>query len=353
MTVRAAWLLPGGTAQGQTREDTRLAPVGTWSPESEIRTRDGVVPGGTPFAASDAGAMSLQVGIGRAVVQGTDAQGAYPVAVDAPETLTFADGAALFDRIDTVVLRVFDGLFDVHGQTLARVEIVQGTAAETPTAPVLEPACLPLWDVTVPAGTSAGVGGIDWTSALTDRRRFTAAVGGIIPQGGGLAFDGVYDGQYRDADGVLERWSVADAEWQVYPPAPTPPAVSNQVSMPSSWAVATFTDFPAVNWAPLTVTVPPSGAVRITVSAACLNTNTSTSTAWAGWRASGALVESTTEKTAVATAGSRTYASRVTIRTGLTPGTALTVTPQYNVSSVGTGSQTRVSDGQLTVEMIP
>lgn len=218
MTVRAAWLLPGGTGPGQTREDTRLTPVGTWAPASELETRPGVVPGGAPFAATAAGAMSLQIGVGRAIAQGTAAQGAYPIAVTSPETLTFRPGAAQFARIDTVVLRIYDGLYDQSGQTVAAVEIVEGEATATPTAPTLPPACLPLWDVTVPAGASAGVGGIDWASALTDRRQYTVAAGGIIPAAPATAYDGAYDGQYRDTGTGLERWSQQAGQWQAYPP---------------------------------------------------------------------------------------------------------------------------------------
>ncbi|WP_432194714.1 hypothetical protein [Streptomyces sp. bgisy027] len=237
MTVRPAWLLP----KGQTREDTRLAPVGTWSPEDEIRTRDGVIPGGTPFAATGAGAMSLQVGVGRAAVQGTTAQGAYPVAVDAPETVTFTDGAAQFARIDSVILRVYDGLFDQNENTLARIEIVEGEATATPTAPALPACSLRLWDVTVPAGASAGVGGIDWSSALADRRRYTAAVGGIIPQGWGLNFDGAYDGQYRDADGALERWNATGAQWETYrPPERAAETISGGLTTASGWSLSSF-----------------------------------------------------------------------------------------------------------------
>src|SRR5690606_1055051 len=185
MVVRAAWLLPGGSGPGQTREDTRLAPVGT---------RPGVIPGGDPCAATGAGAMTMQVGVGRAMVQGTTAQGAYPVAVTAPETLTFPDGDALNPRTDSVVLRVYDGLYDTSGDTLAVVERLPGTPAATPDPPALPVGCLRLWDVTVPAGASAGVGGLDWGTAVVDRRQYTAAVGGVIPAGGGLAFDGAYHG---------------------------------------------------------------------------------------------------------------------------------------------------------------
>ncbi|MCG7528924.1 hypothetical protein MHW47_31355 [Streptomyces sp. OfavH-34-F] len=237
MTVRPAWLLP----LGQTREDTRLAPIGTWSPEDEIRTRDGVIPGGNPFAATSAGAMSLQIGVGRSAVQGTTAQGAYPVAVDAPETVTFTDGNAQFDRIDSVIVRVYDGLFDESEQPLARIEIVEGEPVATPTAPDLPPCSLRLWDVTVPAGASAGVGGIDWGSALTDRRRYTTAAGGIIPTGAGADLPGAYDGQYRDADGVLERWNAEDATWETYrAPDRAPDTISGGLVVASGWSLDSF-----------------------------------------------------------------------------------------------------------------
>lgn len=216
--MRSAWLLPGGSEPGQTREDTRLAPVGTFTPETEVRTRAGVLAGGDPFAATGAGPMSLQIGVGRAVVQGTDAQGAYPVCLDAPQVLTFEDGAAQFTRIDSVVARVYDGLYDTEGQTLATVERITGEAAAEPSPPPLPSGCLRLWDVAVPAGTSAGVGGINWGSALTDRRQYTAAHGGIVPAGGGTGDAGAYDGQYRDTGTGLERWSAAADGWQAYPP---------------------------------------------------------------------------------------------------------------------------------------
>ncbi|MFJ2017251.1 hypothetical protein [Streptomyces nodosus] len=226
MPVRAAWLLPGGTAPGQTREDTRIAPVGTWAPAGELTTRTGVIPGGNPFQATGAGAMDLQIGIGRAVAQGTTAQGAYPVAVDAPETVRFDDGNDQHPRVDTVVVRVYDGLYDASGDTLARVEIETGAPHPSPVAPVLSGACVPLWDVRVPAGASAGVGGIAWSSALTDRRAYTVAVGGIRP-GGSASTPGAYDGQYRDNGTALERWNAAGAVWETYrPPVVTVPWIA-------------------------------------------------------------------------------------------------------------------------------
>ncbi|NUK09744.1 hypothetical protein HRW18_17375 [Streptomyces lunaelactis] len=212
MTVRAGWLLPSG----QTREDTRLSPLGTMSPESAMTTRDGVIAGGTALNATGAGPMQVQIAVGRALVQGTEAQGAYPVAVTAPETLTVTDGNATNPRIDVVVLRVCDELYDTTGQTLARVELVTGAASATPTPPTLPPTSLRLWEITVPAGVSAGTGGITWSSALDDRRRYTAAYGGITPRGWGLSFTGAYPGQYRDNGSGLDRWD--GAAWQTLDP---------------------------------------------------------------------------------------------------------------------------------------
>lgn len=204
MTVRSAWLLtaPGG----QTREDTRQAPLGTMVPEGELLTRDGVIAGGNPLKASGASAMTVQIGTGRAVVQGTLPQGAYPIAVTAPEVLKVGDGHAQFTRIDSVVVKVYDGLYDTSGQTLARVEVIGGDANASPAPPALPPATLRLWDITVAPGTSAGTGGINWTTALTDRRRYTTSHGGITPPGGPQSTPGAYVGQYRDNGRILERW---------------------------------------------------------------------------------------------------------------------------------------------------
>ncbi|MFF8095680.1 hypothetical protein [Streptomyces sp. NPDC016675] len=239
--MRSAWLLPGGPSEpGQTREDTRLSPLGTFTPESELRTRSGILAGGNPFSATGAGAMTLQIGTGRAVVQGTDAQGAYPVCLDAPVTLTFEDGAAQFTRIDSVVARVYDGLYDVEGQTLAQVERITGQDAANPSPPLLPAGCLRLWDVAVLPGTSAGVGGINWASALTDRRRYTSAHGGIVPRG--VASDvGAYDGQYADFAGVLYRWSASATRWELYRPPPAPTTrITSGFTVTAGWALITF-----------------------------------------------------------------------------------------------------------------
>ncbi|MGW2633813.1 hypothetical protein ACWC2K_31400 [Streptomyces chattanoogensis] len=209
MTVRSGWLVTRGPdGGGQTREDTRVVPVGTFAPAGELTARSGVIPGGNPFALVAAGEMEATVGVGRAVVQGTAPQGAYPVAITAPESVTFAPGDAQFPRIDLVALRVYDDPYDSSGEEKAALEVVQGDPAAAPTAPPFTGAALPLWEVTVPAGASSGTGGINWATGVADRRDYAVAVGGITVGNTPAA----YAGQWRDYGGVLERSNGADWE---------------------------------------------------------------------------------------------------------------------------------------------
>ncbi|MER5736107.1 hypothetical protein ABT117_10575 [Streptomyces sp. NPDC002262] len=217
MTVRAAWL----QSDGQTREDTRLTlaalltPSGQSPQETPLRSRPGVVPGGLGLTAGSP--MQAIIGTGRAIVQGKDtAQGAYLVAVTAPETLTLEDGNAQYDRIDLIELAVVDDAYDRTGVTEAVVRLVKGEPSATPVAPASGPgSVLPLYTVKVPKGTSAGTGGIAWgTSAVTTQHWPVVALGGIMPTSG---YKGAYTGQYRDAAGLLQRWD--GATWVSYPKA--------------------------------------------------------------------------------------------------------------------------------------
>ncbi|MFJ5706361.1 hypothetical protein [Streptomyces sp. NPDC093105] len=217
MTVRAAWLQP----TGQTREDTRLTlaalltPSGQSTEETPLRSRPGVLPGGLLLTGS--APMQATVGTGRAIVQGKDtAQGAYLVAVTAPETLTIEDGNAEYDRIDLIELAVVDDAYDRTGTTEAVVRLVKGKPEANPVVPA-SPAgsVLPLYTIRVPRGVSAGTGGIAWgTSAVTTQHWPVVALGGIMPTSG---FKGAYTGQYRDAAGLLQRWD--GTTWVSYPKA--------------------------------------------------------------------------------------------------------------------------------------
>ncbi|MCX4764314.1 hypothetical protein OG562_25810 [Streptomyces sp. NBC_01275] len=240
MPVRSGWLSP----DGQSREDTRLVSLGALTPTSPVATRSGILPGSSEglyrisgFTLTGAtGTMSATVSPGRAVVQSTDARGAYPLALTEYLSLTFADGDAQYGRIDLVALRVYDDAYDGSGRTEAVVEIVQGVPAATPTVPATPVQSLPLYEVVVPKGASAGTNAIAWSTALTGRRTATVGVGGILPVTTDATI-GAYPGQYRDVAGQLQRWS--GTAWTDYPVLPT------WQSWSPTWATSTGAATPA------------------------------------------------------------------------------------------------------------
>ncbi|MCX4811621.1 hypothetical protein OG601_13460 [Streptomyces sp. NBC_01239] len=222
MAVRSGWLSP----DSQSREDTRLVSLGALTPTSPVATRSGILPGSpdgqfriTGFTLTGtASSMSASVSPGRAVVQSTDARGAYPVALTEYLNVTFADGDALYGRIDLLVLRIYDDLYDGSGRSEAVVEIVKGTPAATPAIPATPDLAIPLYQIAVPKNTSAGTGGIAWATALTGVRNATVGLGGILPVTTDTA-NGAYPGQYRDSSGQLQRWN--GTAWADYPVLPT------------------------------------------------------------------------------------------------------------------------------------
>jgi hypothetical protein len=223
VTVRYGWLSP----DGQTRADTRHTALGATTPAGPLQSRSGILPGtddgqyriGGLGMAGTTGTMTAVVHPGRAVVQGAGTRGAYPVALDEDVTVSFAPGDAQYGRLDLVVLRVYDDEADGSGRSEAAVEAVQGTPAAVPAAPAVPGLALPLFQVAVPAGTSAGTGGIPWATALTDLRTTLVSVGGILPVYNNATVAGSYRGQYQDneGEGTLQRWS--GTAWVPYPRA--------------------------------------------------------------------------------------------------------------------------------------
>lgn len=220
MNLRSSWV----AETGQTREDTRLTQLGATTPANPLEVRSGILPGSYDglyrvsgfWMEGGAGTMGATVHEGRAVIQADSNQGAYPVTLPEQMSLTFADGDASYNRIDVVVLRIYDDLYDDSGFTKAAVEIIKGTPAATPAWPVLPDIALPIYQVTVRSGISAGKGGINWNSDVTDLRTTTVAIGGILPAYGDTG-NGAYPGQYRDSGGALQRWD--GSAWVGYPSA--------------------------------------------------------------------------------------------------------------------------------------
>lgn len=224
MPVRSAWLINRTeTETGQSRADTRLAPVGTMTPSGALTTAGGVLPGSAGgeylmsglYVFGESSGMNATVAPGRAVIQGQGPAGAYPVVLTDYTEVTFGDGDASNPRIDLVVLRVYDAQFDGTGRTEAVLEVVVGKAESTPEPPLLPDASLPLAHVLVPAGASVGTGGIAWADAVYDMRVSTVAIGGILADSWNRDAPGGYPGQYRDTSSTLQRWD--GARWASYP----------------------------------------------------------------------------------------------------------------------------------------
>lgn len=177
MGVRVLGLESGRTSA----EDHRHGLTTFMSPNGRLSGRTGIVP--TPGAADLVRVSAMQAAITPfyAWIDGTAAtvQGGYAVCLDADEVLTFADGEPGIDRRDYVVAVVYHDAYDGSGSTLGTVEVWRSDPDGTP--PLLPPSSLPLWTVIVPAGASAGTGGIDFAAARSDARRYTTAAGGIMP----------------------------------------------------------------------------------------------------------------------------------------------------------------------------
>jgi len=120
--------------------------------------------------------MGFSIGPGRAAINGaTAADGTFTATLTASEVSVFDAGDASQDRIDVVVLQTYPGNPSTTG---AQLEVVKGTVPVSgePAVPVTPAGALALFQVRIPAGTSAGNGGWDATK-VTDVRR---AIG--IPQ---------------------------------------------------------------------------------------------------------------------------------------------------------------------------
>ncbi|MFE1551386.1 hypothetical protein [Streptomyces sp. NPDC058718] len=219
MNLRSSWV----AETGQTREDTRLTQTGVTTLTNPVQVRSGVLPGSytgehrlSGFWTFGASAMTATVSEGRAVIQGEISQGVYPVTLPSSVDVTFEPGDAQYGRIDLIVIRIYDNLYDSSNRNEAKVEIIKGVPAQAPQAPAVPPRSLVLYEVTVPATVSAGNGGIPWATALEDLRTPVVALGGILPVEGPV-HGGAYPGQYQDSGGALQRWD--GSAWVPYPSA--------------------------------------------------------------------------------------------------------------------------------------
>lgn len=177
MTVYATRLVNGT----DTRERLRRTDAAGLFPTGPGLARGGFRNDGGGAVSVNAGTMGVTVTPFTAWVDGgvSDVQAGYWLTSDATETLTVAAGHASQVRTDVVIAEVRDTTHDASGATDARLRILQGTPGSG--VPALPTNAVALRNITVPAGASAGTGGLSSGALSTDRRVYTTGLGGTLP----------------------------------------------------------------------------------------------------------------------------------------------------------------------------
>lgn len=180
---------------------------------ASLSVSDGLVgQRGGLFAASAAAnlyslsSMSTNVGAFRALIPNTLSSGHYLVQSDSNIAVDFAPGEAGVTRTDRIIARVYNDAQDGSGREEAVVEYLKGQSSGSASA--LPANSLLLWEIPVPAGTSAGTGGINFAGTAVDRRVYTTASGGVIPVASNTELDAIanpYEGMsaYVKATDIL------------------------------------------------------------------------------------------------------------------------------------------------------
>jgi hypothetical protein len=121
--------------------------------------------------------MSVKVSPGVCLVQcATAGQGPYTWALTATKTLTIGTAHATLARTDLVVVRIRDANVDTSGARDGDVVLVPGAAGSGAPALPSDATYMEIARVTVGPGVTTIP-----SSAITDRRPFTAALGGVLP----------------------------------------------------------------------------------------------------------------------------------------------------------------------------
>lgn len=202
-----------------------------------LGARQGVRPGGDQLLTSlSVATITVKAGVCCIDPGLSTPQGPYWVAIPADETHTLQAADATNPRKDITIARVHDHDEDASGLRLARTEYLVGVPAASPVEPAVPVGAIRLATIDVPA---SGGG----SAAITDRRPYTVATGGILPVRAASDIAAGVAGRYRDRldTAMLERdsgaaWvTVADpavfTAWMSYIPAWTAsvsnPAIGN------------------------------------------------------------------------------------------------------------------------------
>lgn len=240
--------------------------------------------------------------------------GLCPLYLTTQTDLDIAASSATLARIDSVIGEVVD---TGDGATLIRrFRVITGTPASSPTAPSLPPG--------------------DQPTALT------------------LRLANVFVQPNAETNGKIRAQDVT-VQATVASLVPRP-VKSDWVSAPN-WGsgVGSWHDFTSGQWPPVTLTVPASGIVKVTISGGNMsNDNSDTSTFRISYRISGSDTVSADpldSKCVLATAQVTVSMSRTTYISGLTPGGTITITPTWRISTGDSGTVT-FSAGQLLAEPV-
>lgn len=246
MATRVLALASGVT----TLESHRLGLSSLTYSAGTLTGRSGLYPAHGAGNQATVSAMVCSVAPFNAWIDGTNTstQGGYLFCLDATENITFDAGNASTARVDRIIARVKDNPYDGSGATAGEVAYWKGSVT-TGAATALPANSLLLYEVTVPAGTTAGGGGINFSTATVDKRVYTAASGGIPPIYSSTDRSGITtpaNGSliYRSDTDTYERYNTSGATWRgivsklvdatnvTITPIITPAAFSSETNIP-------------------------------------------------------------------------------------------------------------------------
>ncbi|MFJ2113939.1 phage baseplate assembly protein V [Streptomyces sp. NPDC087850] len=133
---------------------------------------------------------------------------------------------------------------------------------------------------------------------------------------------------------------------------------STQKAAPILLGGSNWVDFTEPQWAPITTKVPPTGNLLVSISASMWSSESDTSELRIGWKVTGDYGWSGDGIVQALMTKGKTWSACGTKRhllEGLTPGSTVTITPQYWCSANSTSGSTQtntVSGGQLAVEPV-
>lgn len=140
-----------------------------------------------------------------------------------------------------------------------------------------------------------------------------------------------------------------------YDPSPYRPVVTNQAHDGSMNISGSFVNYSNTNWPYANFTAPPSGRVKVTISAALQNNSTTTSTCRLSWQmddlTNGTNVEMPNIQKGLlgmSNVNPGSYTKHYT----LTPGHSYQIIPSWYLSSLG-GTSILLQSGQLIIDPIP